>query len=102
MLLGVAGAESAGREDLAHRGKIALGEDNIGRTGVLLHSDGAAGARDRDDLVSLREQSGQGELGDGDSLAVASRSSRAKASTFFSKVPGCRRGSVLRMSVASY
>jgi hypothetical protein len=68
MLFGIARAESAGREALVDRGEIGLGEDDVGRVGVLLHAGGAAGARDRDDVLALGEQPGQGELGDGDAL----------------------------------
>lgn len=66
MLFGVAGAESTVREDLVDRGEISLGEGDVGGVGVFLHAGGAAGARDRNDLLALGEQPGQRELGDGD------------------------------------
>ncbi|MEO6089486.1 MAG: hypothetical protein ABIQ18_40895 [Umezawaea sp.] len=102
MLVGIAGAESAGREDLVDRGEIGLGEGDVGRVGVFLHAAAlrvpgigtmcspwaSSQARASWETVML--------------LAVASRPSRSTASTFFSKLPGCQRGLVVRMSVASY
>ncbi len=50
-------------------GEVVVGQRHVGGGDVLLEPLGTAGAGDRDDVVALRQQPGERELGDGDLLA---------------------------------
>jgi hypothetical protein len=62
-LLGVAGAEAAGGQDVTDGGEVGVGEGDVGGAGVLLGAAGAADAGDGHDVLAPGQRPRSGAAG---------------------------------------
>jgi hypothetical protein len=100
LTVGIAVAKTSVREDFLYPDQVFRGQHQIGSTDVFGNALGLARTWDWNDVVALSQQPGERQLRYSSPFEVASSFNWRTAPTFFSKLPGCQRGSVRRMSLS--